>query len=83
MMLNSDKLTPVPYAVSSVPYIWSKTLFIGMNKGSDTLAFCFPSFFLVLLINPQNIRRTSGTFMGGVKVKNCDEKNDNCKNNRA
>lgn len=41
-IINSGKQTPVPYAVSSVHYLWSKALFIGMNKGSDTLAFCFP-----------------------------------------
>lgn len=62
MRLNYDKLTPVPYAMSSVNYLWSKALFIDINKGNDALAFCFPLFFLVLLINRQNTRRTSGNF---------------------
>lgn len=72
MRLNSGNLTPVPCAVSSVHYLWSKALFIGMNKGSGALVFCFLPFFLILLINLQNIWRTSGTFTRGVKVKNCD-----------
>lgn len=62
MRLNCDKLTPAPYTMSSVIYLWSKALFIDMNKGNDTLDFCFPLFFPVLLINMENIRRTSGNF---------------------
>jgi len=58
-------LTPLPYSVSSVNYLWSKPLFIDVSKGNDTLAFSFPLFFLVLLINMQNIRMTSGNFTYG------------------